>query len=90
MLGDVGDFVKGKLKFLHVWLIFLLVLNSFQWRWHPWKRLDFVLLGVHVWMLGVVNINANDILFLKCDKKNMHHAQPRKDHDSWWLFGKNL
>lgn len=52
VLGDVGDFVKGKSKFLHVWL-FLLGLKSFQWRWHPWKRLDFVFLGVPMWTLGV-------------------------------------
>jgi hypothetical protein len=40
--------------------------------------------------VGGANLNANDIPFLKCDKKIMHHAQPKKDHDSRWLFGKNL
>jgi hypothetical protein len=40
--------------------------------------------------VGGANLNANNIPFLKCDKKIMYRAQPRKDHDSRWLFGKNL
>ncbi len=40
--------------------------------------------------VGGANIDANDIPFKKCDNKFMHHAQPRKDHDNKWLFGKNL
>jgi hypothetical protein len=36
------------------------------------------------------NPNVDDIPISKCDNKTVHHVPPRKDHDSKWLFGKNL
>ncbi len=36
------------------------------------------------------NPNANDIPISKCGNKMVHRVPSGKDHDSSWLFGKNL
>jgi hypothetical protein len=89
VLGDVGDFVKGKPNFPHVWLIFTRS-KPISMEVASLEELDFVFFGVPYVDVGGANLDANDNPLNKCDDKFMHHAQPTKDLDNKWLFGKNL
>lgn len=89
VLGDVGDFVKGKPKFLHVWLIFTRI-KLISMEVTSLEEVGFCFLRCVYVDVGGANRDANDIPFKKCDNKIMHHAQPKKENDNRWLFGKNL
>jgi len=44
----------------------------------------------HGTKLGAGNPNLNDVPTSKHENKILHHAPPKNDHDSRWLFGKNF